>query len=499
MTCPKCGKLNKEGASFCTECGRALRQSTDVNIKTHTGRSRYLVAGISVFAVIAMLIIYFVFFSGTPVEGQWYSEGEFAAINFDAGQAQLMNLTGMQLLEYEYNRQSGEGNIPINGGEYKFRVETDELTLQSSDRSIVFTRAKEKIDTEEIITSGLHGLWSNEKLALVLEFKENGNLAIHSIDGEQESVYDYDIENGEGSLLINEDKTKFSADNAEINIKGIGLFTKQNSGFDTAAFIEEFGNPLKGVWYDSSGVMGEFNFQDNGVLSVTSYGTEYQGTYSYSNAEDKGTLSFGNKTMDITCSAEVLKIKGETFTKNVVAQKDKSNVYDQIAGTWYDKQGNGTLQISKFGSAVFERDGNKINTVCTFDPLDGTGTITFRDENGERVVNLLLSDGILAAGAWIYTHEAVAPADNGVTGTWYDLGGRFGTLTLRPDGTAELISAGSTYNGSYTFDKALGVGTISTMFNGQMWEFDLELQGENLVIRTGILFYDMITFTRQLP
>lgn len=496
MLCPKCGKQNKEGASYCTECGGKLYRKAGYRAKGPR-RVKRLAAAVSLLVIAAAVIIFFIFFNGPPVEGQWYSEDELCVLEFAGGQARITDLSGTSLPEYEYSRQKGEGALTTGGEARAFIVEEDELILQGPEGDIKFLRAKEELDTQRFVKEGLLGLWSNEKLAQVLELRKDGLLIVYTIEGEEASVYDYDIENGQGSVEIGGERSVFSAGIKELDIKGSGVFIRQKSGFDTAAFIEKYGNPLKGVWYDASGVMGKFAFNDNGSLFVMSYGQEYQGVYTFSNAEGKGALSVGGNTMDLSYGAGVLKIRGKAFTRDYVAQKDRSEVFEQLKGAWYDKQGNGSVRFSADGTAVFDRDGETLNAECTFEPLGNTGELTLYYKSGVRTVKLLLSNNMLAAGEWLYTREAPEQTDSGITGIWRDSDGRVGTLTLKDGGNAELNFAGGTYSGTYTFDEALGKGTITTVFSGQTWTFDMELEGELLVIRTGILLYNEVVFTRE--
>ncbi len=496
MFCPKCGKQNKEGALYCTECGRGLMRRAAAHTK-QTHRGKYIAAAVSLPVVAAAIIVFFVFFSGVPVEGQWCCEGEFSVLEFKDGKAQMTGLSGTQRLEYEYSRQTGEGTLTTGEGECPFSVEKDVLTLKTSEGDIGYSRAKEEIDTEKFVKEGLPGLWSNERLAKVLELKESGESAVYSIEGEQSSDYGYDIEKGEGTLTVGGGKSVFTAGKEKIEIIGWGVFTRQESGFDITAFIEKYARPLDGAWYDASGVMGRFLFRDGGTLSVTSYGKGYKGTYTFSNAQRKGTLSFGDITMDIVYYEGALKIRGQAFTKEYVAQKGAKDVYGQLAGKWYDKQGNGTIEISADGTAVYIRDGSTYGASCTFDPVGGTGELKFLDGSETKVLNILLSNGMLAAGEWLYTRDIVEQKNSGILGTWYDSGGRVGTLTLKDGGGAELDYKGSKYTGTYSYDEAAGKGKITTVFSGQTWTFDMELREERLVIKTGIMFYNEVVFTRE--
>lgn len=498
MFCQKCGKQNREGASYCTECGRELMRSAAAH-KEKKHRGIYLAAALSLPVIAAAVISCFVLFSGTPVEGQWYSAEAYSVLEFKGGQAQMISLNGTERRGYEYNRQNGEGTLKAGSGICAFGVKEDVLTLKTNKGDINYLRAKEEVNIQRLVKGGLLGLWSNEKRAQVLQLKEDGGFTLYSIEGEQESAYDFDIESGEGSLSLGGGRSVFKADKAEIDIIGSGVFTKQESGFDIKAFIAEYGKPLDGVWYDSSGVMGRFWFQDEGRLSVASYGKEYRGTYTFSNAEGKGTLSFGGITMDIGYYEGKLKIRGQAFSKVYVTQKGAKDVFEQVAGKWYDKQGNGTIEISAGGTAVFKRDGKTQSAVCTFNPLSGMGRLELSGGNGIKALNLLLSNGMLAAGEWLYTREVVEQKNSGILGTWYDTDKRVGALTLEDGGAAELDYSGSKYIGTYSFDEALGKGTITTVFSGKTWTFDMELRGDQLIIKTGIMFYNEVVFAREAP
>lgn len=312
--------------------------------------------------------------------------------------------------------------------------------------------------------------------------------------------YRYDTGRGNGSISLEGTDFYFNAAAGRIDIDNFGVYARENSEFDIDAFLKEFGYPLKGAWYDAAGNMGRLDFLDDGILTLLSYGAIYHGTYECDNAEDTGTLYIDGKTLQIRFGKTSVDLGGLKFERGYVKQKAAGDEYGQIEGTWYDTNGKkGTAQFFKDGAVVLKSDGIATNAVCTFRPVSGEGSITVSGEGGTPELKFHLASGMLVIGDTVYAKKFTPQAESPIAGLWYSKDGRFGTLKISSDGSAQLDIMGGTYSGTYTFDAANGAGEISTVFNNQKWTFVLRLEDGALVVETGILIAGDVTYTRDNP
>ena len=204
----------------------------------------------------------------------------------------------------------------------------------------------------EYIKDLLKGVWANEKLGQAIELKTDGTLTYYSAAGATEGEYTYYIGPGNGTMVIDYTNYEFSASVDTIETEGV-VFTKRENGFDIGSFIDEFGNPLIGEWYDAAGIMGTYTFTADGTVTLVSYGEESFGTYTFDNSTSFGSATFSGHSLDISMNNGDLTVSGRTFIKQYVEQKNAKDRYETVSGTWYDKQGQkGTIKFSDDGTAV---------------------------------------------------------------------------------------------------------------------------------------------------
>jgi len=86
------------------------------------------------------------------------------------------------------------------------------------------------------------GLWSNEELGEVLQFKSSGSIVVNAYDGDTKGKYEYDQDKAKGTITLEDTDYTFKVSEDEINIKDMGVFTKEtDKDFDIDTFIEDAG------------------------------------------------------------------------------------------------------------------------------------------------------------------------------------------------------------------------------------------------------------------
>lgn len=510
MTCDNCGYANLPQAGFCTLCGTALEQGAYTNQTTRRTKSmpwgkkgqtpkkpgavRAVMIAAGAVTLIACVLICILIFAGTPVTGGWYSERSNTALVFaEDGSVMLFSLAGKEEGKYSYNRLEGQGSI-YPGQSKAFKVDKDGLIYDASE---TFKRAQEGFDAEDFVKSALCGYWSNKELAEVFEIRDGKTAIIHTVHGDEGAAYDYDVAEGEGVINYGGAQASFTASTQQIEVSGAGTFVKESEGFDIEAFLEEYGNPLKGAWYDKAGSMGRFDFLKEGAFTLLSYGTIYEGSYRFENKEAEGSLTVNGSILGIRLNGETLSIGQWEFTREAGAQKGKDSIFEQLAGIWYDEAGiSGTLEFFMNGTAAIKSADEEQAANCAFDPITGQGIITQNAAaRGQKAFHI--SDGKLALGGTLYTKDFIEQHKGSLTGVWRHAGGTWGTIRFLSGGKAELELAGAKYTGTYTFDDAKAAGTVTAVYGGREWTFAIWLEGGNLVVETGLFIAGDVTYTRD--
>ncbi len=512
MKCTYCGHTNAPDARFCTLCGAGLlldsyplekekQAQIAVNIEPDISGNKpkqALKATAGILIIAAAVFVCFLAFAGTPVKGGWYSEETNTALVFEDNTLRFYTLSGIAEAEYHYDKLAGKGSAQL-AGEAEFYVENDKLVYNIGVGETTFIRADKEFDAEAFVRRALFASWSSKELAEVLELREDATAVLYSVRGEDKAGYIYDIAKGEGVLSHNGEESVFYASDESLDIKGAAIFAKESEGFDIKAFIEEYGNPLKGTWYDAAGNMGRFDFLDGGAYTLLSYGMIYEGSYMFSNKHDMGRLVVSGKAFDISLEGDKLIIGAWVFTRELAAQKGKDSLYAQISGVWYDGEGkSGTLEFLTDGTAIIKSQGETERARCAFNPVTGQGTITadITKQCAQRAFRL--SEGKLVLGNTVYVRSFVEQDDSAIAGVWYHKDGTMGVIRFLSGGKAELELMGSKYEGTYAFNSASGEGTVSTLFGDRRWSFDIRLEGENLIIETGMFVAGEVVYTRDI-
>ncbi len=101
------------------------------------------------------------------------------------------------------------------------------LTGKSSDDSKIDDRAS------------IAGLWSSEERAEVLKFKDNGTVYIYSAEDDRKGEYEYDSEDSEGIITVDDSDYGFVIEDDEIDVDNMGIYVREDAeDFDVDEFIE---------------------------------------------------------------------------------------------------------------------------------------------------------------------------------------------------------------------------------------------------------------------
>lgn len=105
--------------------------------------------------------------------------------------------------------------------------------------SIAGCNGKSKDDTSKTLL----GMYINEDDGVALEFKKGDKVVFYSADGEEKGEFEYDNEDKEGVISIDDEEVDFSVDKKKIDVDNLGVFVlEDDKDFDIDEFIEEFGN-----------------------------------------------------------------------------------------------------------------------------------------------------------------------------------------------------------------------------------------------------------------
>ncbi len=536
MYCSRCGFQNEPGNAFCSKCGTPLEQLAPPQAppqeavppqdyvppqgyapppgympqgaappdaryaplppkKKRTGLVIGLIAG-GVALVGALAAVYFLVLAAPKLDGTWVCE--------DRGW--VLQIKGQSLTEYSpsgtdtarYSFENGKGEAALRDGGVSFTVTGDRMSLTdevTGDRYL-FTRDDSDTDIEEVVISGFAGLWSSEELGEVLEFAGGGRLNVYSGAGDFTGSYDYDIRKGEGSFTVEGTDVTFSAGWDTLSVGTIGPYARAEKGLDVTAFVGRFANPLPATWYETTGAYGEITFGDDGTFTLTLYGETFTGTYTYDTQAAAGivTIDETGDPADFTYTDGTLTLDGMTYTQDYVAQPTGDDVLTAIAGIWYDTATPGetvtfyTDRTVDVGSPEGTHSGT-----FTFNPLDLSGVITVSDDTQTVEFNFYLSGETLYVDEYTYSREEPVVTETGsILGTWYDTEGLLGTLYFDKDGMVIMESYGVFVYGSYAFDAASGVGSMSLEVEGSTYTLNVYMFGGSLYTDDGVYTKDFV-------
>lgn len=98
---------------------------------------------------------------------------------------------------------------------------------------------KSSDDSKTDDSDSIAGLWSSEERAEVLKFKDNGTVYIYSAEDDRKGEYEYNSEDSEGIITIDDSDYDFVVDDDEIDVDNMGIYVREDAeDFDVDEFIE---------------------------------------------------------------------------------------------------------------------------------------------------------------------------------------------------------------------------------------------------------------------
>ncbi len=526
MNCTQCGYQNPEGSRFCRQCGSPLQQQSDTAQQTaessapppqpqpqapyqpqgafvppqpygqppqpnmqqpygmppysgapkkkNTGLIIGLIAG-GVVLVAAAVVLILLFMGGTPITGQWYCEEIGRAIVFnDDNTAVGYSLTGTFDTDYTYDKSKATGAFNFDGEDFTFKVDKDTLVLKGENKKATFEKLKDGSDVEALVLSALEGTWHSEELGEVIELKK-GSATLYSSGSK--GTYIFDLENGEGSITLDQDSIPFTADYGALSITSMGTFQKADRSFDIEAFMSEYAMPLVGIWYDTSGTYGTIEFYKDSTAQVIMFSEPLTATYTYDTATDTGTFYTDNTglTSALTFADGVITIDGITYTKDYVEQLSAQDTLAAIIGTWYETTGAlGTVMFYEDGSIGVDMYSEYYTGTYTYNALDSTGQIIIYVDGTDTTSNFSFDGTLLYIENYTYTRDYVQPV-TGIEGIWYDMAGTSGTISFFADGSVLMDTYGVQLTGTYTFDVLTDTGSMTVSYLDESMSCNLSL------------------------
>ena len=330
------------------------------------------------------------------------------------------------------------------------------------------------------------GQWVCAERGRVLVFNDDNTVTGYSLTGTVEGKYDYDKNNGAGTITANSTELPF-----KINQNKLVLTDEQNDDESTFVKSDNKSDPeelvlkaLEGLW--SSEDIGEVLAFKNGEIHVYSGYGDFDGTYTYDIDKGEGTFTVNDKDFLFNADYNVLRVADTgdyvPADKNIDIKAFVAAHAMPIAGLWYDTSGTyGTIEFYTDGTAQIVMLDQPVSATYTFDVAAGTGTLT--SETGQTSAMTYL-DGKIEIDGITYSQETVEQlsADDvaSITGTWYESTGTYGDLTLSEDGSV-VITMGNVYiYGTYTYDPLTQTGVMELEIENATEPWDFTFNGEVL-------------------
>lgn len=448
-----------------------------------------IAAVLAVLAGAAVLLFYMLTF---PVEGQWYNEDRGEVLVFgEDGSVEVISLMGTEKGDFEYNRLKGEGYYSVGKASFDFESDEEEAYV---DGLGTYVKADEGFSTEDFLADfGWLGTWYSEERGEVLVFGTKGALQHISLVNTKDTLYEYNYLDGSGTLTLDDVSHDVSIKNSQLNISDIGAFKPAESAFDSAAFIDEFGQ--LGTWYcEERGEVLVFSMEDGTVKSRHASATN-DATFEFTPSTNAVALTVGPFTYQGKIE------DGQLVTDNMgtfVQADDNFNESaffedfgNSVLGIWYDKMGelvvdlhdDGTYDAISYGSAFTGEYTKRDNGATIYFDLSG---IDFKEVYNLVSGELVKTDKQIADAADAMVRGATDQFGEedfykDIMGVWTPLYGS-GTVNFSDTTHVILKAGGSTYNGTYTYDPLIGAGIIT-------------IQGDTAVFATGgdyLYFLDII-------
>ena len=174
------------------------------------------------------------------------------------------------------------------------------------------------------------------------------------------------------------------------------------------------------------------------------------------------------ETMYFVLKDGKLALEDVTYTQQYVEQPDAADYYAIIAGSWIAVRDNAlALEFAADGTVVFYSGSYTASGTYTFNPLDRTGTIVLEETEN---YSFRMTEDTLYVGDFPYMRaDAVdipASDSDSLLGIWYDEAGQAGMLYFDENGVVIMETHGVVYDGTYTFNKAAGSGTMVLQVDG---------------------------------
>ena len=163
-----------------------------------------------------------------------------------------------------------------------------------------------------------------------------------------------------------------------------------------------------------------------------------------------------------------LALEDVTYTQQYVEQPGEEDYYAAIAGSWIAvKSHNLALEFVADGTVVFYSGTDSVSGTYAFNPVERTGTFSL---NGTEHYNFRVTEDTLYVDDYPYVRaDAVNIPErdpDSLPGIWYDEAGQAGTLYFDENGVVIMETHGVVYDGTYTFNKAAGSGTMVVQVDG---------------------------------
>jgi len=444
--------------------------------KKKTGLIIGIIAAALVVLVGAAALLYFMM--TFPVEGQWYSEDRGEVLVFgEDGVVDVINMMGQQTEEFTYSRLKGEGTLSVGKESYDFESEEEEIYI---DGLGTYVKAGETFAIAEFMDEfGWLGTWYSEERGEVLVFNAEGALECTDLIKSQDSTYAYSYQDGSGSMSLNDASYDIAIKNGQMNVSGLGSYKMADSDFDSAAFIAEFGQ--LGTWYSEE--RGEvLVFDMSGIVKSR-----------HKNNVNNASFEFDPETFAITMTIGPFSYEGKIENGQLVTDSmgtfvqadegfDEDTFFEDfgnsVLGIWYDKKGemvidlhdDGTYNAFSYGTAFSGEYTPQENGATVYFVVKALKDFEYNEKYSIVSGELVKDDPYFTDAADSLTREAVTLLDEddaaqAVLGTWsyYSVKVKF------TDETHVTIVAGSTYNGTYTYDPLTGLGLITLQGGSELF------------------------------
>ena len=201
--------------------------------------------------------------------------------------------------------------------------------------------------TGVLFTAGdVVGVWYSDEREELVEFETDGDIEIEAPYGDFDGEYEFDKGTQQGVITIDGTDYDFVVVDDVLTVEEIGRFYRDKDGdkeynSDAPDIGGTAPNPTKpsedlgefdaqtgviGTWYSESGEFGIVEFYKDGTVTVSAFGIEFGGMFTFDAASGQGTITieaFGETdTSDFALTADGLEVDGVAYTRDYVEQMD---------------------------------------------------------------------------------------------------------------------------------------------------------------------------------